>query len=93
MFPRFYFLSNDELLDILAHSKNPEAVQPHLAKCFANVQSLEIQTVPRQPPTVKNMRSAEGEALDMPKSVALHDLNPSFDNVHNNYFHICALGM
>jgi len=60
-------LSNDDLLDILAHSKNPEAVQPHLAKCFANVHSLDIQVVPRQPPTVKSMRSAEGEQLPMPK--------------------------
>ncbi|XP_067943512.1 dynein axonemal heavy chain 6-like [Watersipora subatra] len=69
VFPRFYFLSNDELLDILAHSKNPEAVQPHLAKCFANIQSLDIQTIPRQPPTVKSMKSAEGEQLLMPKNV------------------------
>ncbi|KAF6034189.1 DNAH14 [Bugula neritina] len=69
VFPRFYFLSNDDLLDILAHSKNPEAVQPHLAKCFANVHSLDIQVVPRQPPTVKSMRSAEGEQLPMPKNV------------------------
>ena len=27
MFARFYFLSNEDLLDILANSKNPDAVQ------------------------------------------------------------------
>ncbi|KAL5008122.1 hypothetical protein ScPMuIL_013703 [Solemya velum] len=69
VFPRFYFLSNDELLDILAQSKDPNAVQPHLGKCFGNIKYLDIKHLPRQPPTVKSMSSAEGESVAMPRNV------------------------
>jgi dynein heavy chain len=41
-FARFYFLATDDLLKILRESRNPLSVQPHLSKCFDNIERLEF---------------------------------------------------
>uniref|UniRef100_A0A2K5XKM5 Dynein axonemal heavy chain 2 n=1 Tax=Mandrillus leucophaeus TaxID=9568 RepID=A0A2K5XKM5_MANLE len=73
IFPRFYFLSNDDLLEILGQSRNPEAVQPHLKKCFDNIKLLRIQKVGGSSSKWEavGMFSGDGEYIDFLHSVLL----------------------
>merc|ERR1712176_585082 len=71
IFPRFYFISNDDLLEILGQSKNPEAVQPHLKKCFDNIKALNMK--PNGPGRLEalGMESSEGEYVQFGNPVLL----------------------
>jgi dynein heavy chain len=40
LFPRFYFISNDELLQILAHQADLKAIEKQVKKCFENLNSF-----------------------------------------------------
>jgi dynein heavy chain len=42
LFPRFFFISNEELLQLLAEQKDPRSVERHLAKLFDNVAKLDF---------------------------------------------------
>lgn len=43
IFPRFYFISNDDLLDILVNANIPERLQPHFKKCFDNINKIKFE--------------------------------------------------
>ncbi|XP_032872211.1 dynein heavy chain 2, axonemal [Amblyraja radiata] len=65
IFPRFYFLSNDDLLEILGQSRNPPAVQPHMKKCFDNIKTLKMQKVGvTNKMEAAGMFSADGEYVE-----------------------------
>ena len=42
-FPRFYFVSSTDLLDILSNGNNPRVIATHLAKLFDNTTDLKFK--------------------------------------------------
>ena len=59
-FPRFYFLSNDQLLEILAHSDDKKLIQKYIKSLFDNIYELKMEE--EQGPIVA-MISKEGEEM------------------------------
>ena len=62
-FPRFYFLSNEEMFDMLSNLRDINAVQPLLKKCFAGLYKLIFGG--KQGFHIVSMQSWEGETVDL----------------------------
>lgn len=63
-FPRFYFVSTADLLDILSNGNNPVKVMQHMSKCFQAIGKLKLDTetpAPGQRPRGLGMISCVGE--------------------------------
>ncbi|CAL9696600.1 unnamed protein product [Knipowitschia caucasica] len=67
-FPRFFFISDDELLSILG-SSDPTCVQEHMIKMYDNIASLQFDGGSDGELVVGAMVSAEGEVMVMKRPV------------------------
>merc|ERR1719424_2629712 len=65
-FPRFFFLNDADLLSILAETKDPTLVQPHLGKAFEGVTKVRFDETNS---IIQAMISAEGETVDFKMTV------------------------
>lgn len=67
-FPRFFFISDDELLSILG-SSDPACVQEHMIKMYDNIAALRFQQGPNGETLASAMISAEGEVMEFRENV------------------------
>lgn len=61
-FPRFFFLNDADLLSILAETKDPTLVQPHMGKAFEGITKVRFNKANE---IIEAMISAEGESVDL----------------------------
>lgn len=66
MFPRFYFLGDDDLLEILGQSTKEQVIQAHLKKLFAGIHSVAFDDDVQN---IVAMKSLEGEVVHLNKHV------------------------
>ncbi|XP_028320044.1 cytoplasmic dynein 2 heavy chain 1 isoform X2 [Gouania willdenowi] len=70
-FPRFYFIGDDDLLEILGQATNPNVIQSHLKKLFAGIHSVVFDGESQH---IVAMRSLDGEVVPLRNVVRISSL-------------------
>eukprot|EP00667_Euglena_gracilis_P000005 EG_transcript_5 len=88
-FPRFYFVSDGVLLEILSQASDPQAIQPHMESLFDGIASVvfeKAKATDKHPACLRIMKmiSQEGEEVKMATPV------PAFGNVEDWLNKLCS---
>uniref|UniRef100_A0A8B9KYF0 Cytoplasmic dynein 2 heavy chain 1 n=1 Tax=Astyanax mexicanus TaxID=7994 RepID=A0A8B9KYF0_ASTMX len=67
-FSRFYFIGDDDLLEILGQATNPTVIQTHLKKLFAGIHSVDFDTSFSK---ITAMKSLEGETVPLRNTITI----------------------
>lgn len=72
-FPRFYFVSVNDLLDILSNGNSPEKINRHMSKIFQAIDNLVLQAVDGARPKASRMITCVGsEEVDITNPLQLN---------------------
>ena len=66
-FPRFYFVGDEDLLELIGNSRDVVRVQKHFRKMFAGLHSLKLS---EDMSTITGINSKEGESIPLRKPIS-----------------------
>ena len=70
LFPRFYFIGDEDLLEILGQATNPLVIQTHLKKLFAGIHNVDFDEGCQH---IMAMKSLDGEVVTLENPVTITD--------------------
>ena len=87
-FPRFYFIGDDDLLQILGQASKPAVIQTHMKKLFAGIYNVNFDEENKH---IVSMNSIEGESVPLKNKVRIsneveHWLNELAKEMKGMYF-------
>ena len=68
--PRFYFIGDDDLLEILGQAKRPEVIQSHLKKLFQGIHKVQFS---KDETKITAMVSSAGEVVELASPVQVSE--------------------
>ena len=73
VFPRFFFLGDDDLLELLGQASDPEVLQAHLKKLFGGVHGVRFDEDGESYSSIAGVSSIQGELVALSRKVEVDE--------------------